>query len=649
MTQDRRKIFHRLATLEEASSMLIALATHLPQPEKVGVIQAFGRVLSRTLYSRIDLPPFDRAEMDGYAVVSSDTEGASETAPIRLRVVGRIDAGSVHRGEVGAGSCVEIATGAPVPRGADAVLMVEHTSRAGDLVEVYKPVTPGENVAHTGSDLEIGEAVLRKGAAIGVREVALLSAAGFEEVEVYAKPKVGIISTGNELVEPGGELPPGKIYDVNSKMLWAAVADAGGVAVFIGRVGDELEKIKNCIIEAIGSTDLILISGGTSAGTGDAVYKAIGDLCDPGILAHGLNIKPGKPTIIAAHKGKAVIGLPGYPVSALMVFNQIVRPLIQRMAMAKGRSERVSEAKLTQRVNAAKGRRWFLPVHMLRGNEERAYPILASSGAVGTLARADGYIVVPEGIEYIEGGESVQVRLFAEPESKEALIVMGSHCLALDLLIETLFEEKGISTRSLNVGSLSGLNAVARGECDIAGIHLLDEGTMTYNTQFVNRAKLPEWSLVKGYRRAQGIAIPRGNPKGVTGLRDLLRGNLIFANRNRGSGTRILTDHMLKTIADELGIEFRDLVGRIRGYRSEFKTHSSVAAAVRQGRADIGVCVKGAAAAYGLDFIPIADEEYDFVINPEVKDKEEVKEFVSCLRSKRFRERLEKLEGYTLL
>ncbi|MDH7555695.1 MAG: molybdopterin biosynthesis protein [Candidatus Methanosuratincola sp.] len=646
MTRDERKIFHRLATLEEASIMLSGLATHLPEPEKVGLSQAFGRVLSRTLYSKIDLPPFDRAEMDGYAVLSSDTEGASETAPLRLRVVGRVDAGSAYRGEVAGGSCVEIATGAPVPRGADAVLMVEHTSRSGDFIEVYKPVTPGENIAHTGSDLEIGEAVLRKGAVIGVREVALLSAAGFGEVEVYGKPKVGIISTGNELVEPGLELPPGKIYDVNSQMLGAAVAEAGGTPSFVRRVGDDLETIKGRIAAAIDGTDLVLISGGTSAGLGDAVYRAIGELCDPGIVAHGLKIKPGKPTVIATHKGKAVIGLPGYPVSALMVFNQIVRPLIQRMTMVKGRSERVVEAALTQRVNSAKGRRWFLPVHLLGGDGQRAYPIFASSGAVGTLARADGYIVVPEDIEYIEGGEGVKVRLFGDPETKDGLVVMGSHCPALDLLLEMLFEEKGISARALNVGSLGGLNAVARGECDLAGIHLLDEATMTYNTQFVRRAGLPDWSLVKGYRRTQGIAIPKGNPKGVTGLRDLIRRDLIFANRNRGSGTRVLTDRMLKVIADELGLDFRDLVGRIRGYRSEFKTHSSVAAAVGQGRADLGVCVKGAAVAYGLDFIPIADEEYDFVINPECKEKEEVKEFLGCLRSNRFREMAEKLEGY---
>ncbi|MEM4657368.1 MAG: molybdopterin biosynthesis protein [Candidatus Methanosuratincola sp.] len=647
MKADDRRIFHRLVTLEDASRMLMDKVTHTPDQERVLISQAFGRILAKTVYSRIDLPPFDRAEMDGYAVVSSDTEGASENTPLRIRVVGRVDAGSTFRGEVIDGSCVEIATGAPLPRGADAVLMVEYTSRHDDFIDVYKAVTPGENVAHAGSDLEIGEVVLRRGSFIGTREVALLSAAGLGEVEVYGKPKIGIISTGNELVEPGLELSPGKIYDVNSQMLMAAVAEAGGLPSFIERVGDNPEEIKRALRAAIDSMDLILISGGTSAGLGDSVYKAIGDLCDPGILAHGLKIKPGKPTVLAVHKGKAVIGLPGYPVSALMVFSQLVKPLIQRMSMVKGRSEIVTQAEITQRVNASKGRKWFLPVHVLKGRREKAYPIIASSGAVGTLARADGYVVLPEDVEYIERGEVVKIRLFGEQEIKEDLLVMGSHCPALDLLLETLFEKRGISARALNVGSMGGLTAVARGECDLAGIHLLDEETLTYNKQHVRRAGLPDWCLVKGYRRAQGIAIQRGNPKGVKGLQDLIRGDLIFANRNRGSGTRILTDRMLKGISDELGLEFKDLVARIRGYRSEFKTHSSVAAAVCQGRADLGVCVKGAAVAYGLDFIPLADEEYDFVVNPESKDKDSVKEFISCLRSESFRENATRLDGFT--
>lgn len=647
MNGDGRKVFHRLATIEEAARMLEEAATHVPEPERVRLDQALGRVISKTVYSGIDLPPFDRAEMDGYAVVSSDTDGASETAPLRLRVVGRVDAGSAYAGEVPNGCCVEIATGAPIPRGADAVLMVEYTSRSDGFIEVYKPVTPGENVAYAGSDLEIGEVVLRKGSTVGVREVALLASTGVREVEVYGRPKVGIISTGNEIVEPGSKLCPGKVYDVNSHMLEAAVREAGGIPLSFGRVGDDMEAIRVGLESALNGTDLILISGGTSAGLGDVVYRAIGGLCDPGILAHGLHIKPGKPTVIAAHMGKAVIGLPGYPVSALMVFNQIVKPLIHRISMAKGKGERTLEARLTQRVNGAKGRRWFLTVHVLNGVEEKAYPVFASSGAIGTLARADGYIVVPEDLEYIERDEMVQVRLFGDHEDKEDLVLMGSHCPALDILLEVLFEEEGISARALNVGSMGGLSSVARGECDLAGIHLLDEETMTYNAPFVRRAGLPDWCLVKGYRRRQGIAIPKGNPKGITGLRDLIREDLIFANRNRGSGTRILTDRLLKGIAQELGIEFKNLVGKIRGYRSEFKTHSSVAAAVGQGRADLGVCVESAAAAYGLEFIPIGDEEYDFVINPASKDKRAVREFLGCLRSKKFKEMARKLKGFS--
>lgn len=646
MNEGKRKIFHRLATIEEAIRVLDEEAVHLPGEEEVPVGSALWRVASRTHYSKVNLPPFDRAEMDGYALISSDTEGASDATPSRLRVIGRVDAGQTYHGEIERGSCVEIATGAPVPRGADAVVMVENTSKSGKVVEVYRPVTPGENIAHAGSDVEAGEAVLRKGTMIGVREVAILSAAGLASVRVYRKPRVGIISTGNELAEPGFELEPGKVYDANSRMLSAAVIEAGGEPAYFGLVPDDMDRVKGAVAQALESSDLVLISGGTSAGLGDVVYRALEEVCVPGIRIHGLQIKPGKPTVIAIHGGKAVIGLPGYPVSALMVFNQIVRPLISKVSKAKSSKDRALKGSLAQRVNGAKGRRWFLPVHMLGGSPARVYPILSSSGAVGTLSKADGYIVIPEDAEYLKEGDEVQVSLFGEFKD-EGLVIMGSHCPALDQLLELLYEREGITSRMLNVGSLAGLSAVARGECDLAGVHLLDEESMAYNLPFVRKAGLPESCLVKGYKRMQGIALPKGNPKNVSGIEDLLRGDLIFANRNRGSGTRILTDRLLRELADKKGIDFRELVSRIKGYRTESKTHSSVAAAVSQGRADLGICIKSAADAYGLDFIPLAEEEYDFVISPKSLEKGPVRGFLECLRSEAFRDVIRSLPGYS--
>ncbi|MDI9644629.1 MAG: molybdopterin biosynthesis protein [Candidatus Verstraetearchaeota archaeon] len=644
---DTRRVFHKLATVEEALSALEGRIRALECEETVPTRSAIWRVASKTVFSQVDLPPFDRAEMDGYAVVSSDLEGASEISPKKLVVLGRVDAGGAFPGEVVRGGCVEIATGAQVPRGADSVLMVEYTSKSGGDVEVYKPVTPGENIAYAGSDIERGEILLRKGTVIGVEEVALLSAAGVAEISVYRKPRVGILSTGDELIEPGSLLSAGKIYDANSNMLMASVQEAGGDPVFVGRAKDELEEIRGLLKAALEVSDLVLISGGTSAGLGDIVYKVLEE-CDPGVIVHGLQVKPGKPTVIALDNGKPVIGLPGYPVSALMIFNQIVRPLIQRMGgIARSGGQRLG-GRLAQRVNAAKGKRWFLPVHILRGEGIRVYPIFSGSGAIGTMARADGYITLREGTEYLEEGEEVEVSLFRSQFQIEGLVIMGSHCPALDSLLELIFEKEGIRSKAINVGSMAGLSAVVRGECDLAGVHLLDEATMVYNAPFVKRAGLPDWCLVRGYRRLQGIAVPSGNPKGIRCLRDIIGSDLIFANRNRGSGTRVLTDRILNEIATKEGIHFSKLVSGIRGYRMEARTHSSVAAAVYSGKADLGVCIKTAADAYGLDFIPIAEEEYDFVANPQSYEKYEVKKFIEYLGSDLFNEKLRELGGYSM-
>jgi len=648
LAEGRRKIFHRLLTIEEASEALLRNARAETGCERIGLNCAEGRVLAESVFSRVDLPPFDRAEMDGYAVASADLEGASDQAPVRLKVVGRIGAGEERPGAVGRGECAEIATGAPMPRGADAVVMVEYTEAGGGgSVMIFRSVTPGENVSSTGSDVQIGEMVLREGVLLGTREIGMLAAAGIGEVVVVRRPLVGIISTGNELVDAGEALSLGRIYDANSPALEAAVAEAGGVARRLGRVKDDFRSTKDAIEGAVRECDVVLVSGGTSAGAGDLVYKVLGSM-DPGILVHGLNVKPGKPTVVAADGGKPVFGLPGYPVSALIIFDQLVRPYLERLGRRPRRTGSTLRGRLSLRVNSAKGRRWFLPVHVLRteGGEASVYPIFASSGAIATLARADGYTVVGEGTEFLDAGEVVEVNLF-EKEIPD-LTVMGSHCPGLDILLKIAFERGGIRTKTANVGSLGGLNAIARGEADIAGVHLLDEETLQYNRTFVKDAGLPPESLVKGYRRLQGIIVRKGNPKRITGMADLLREGVVMVNRNRGSGTRALIDHFFREIAEAEGVGLGDLTRGISGYRFEAKTHSAVAAAVSQGRADAGVGVKSAAAAYGLDFIPLAEEEYDFIINPRSREKRPVKAFLEYLRSDDFREALKSLPGYSI-
>ena len=644
-----RKIFHRLATIEETKEILFKNALNNIGTEKVRLDQADGRVLAESVFSGVDLPPFDRAEMDGFAVLSEDLEGASEQRPVKLKVTGNIGAGEPSLREVRRRECVEIATGAPMPRGADSVVMVEYTERVKGYVKIFKGTTPGENVASAGSDIQVGEMVLRKGTVLGTREVGILAAVGMKEAAVVRRAKVGIISTGDELVDPGDTLSFGRIYDINSSSLMVAVREAGGEAQYLGRAKDDYDKIKRRITDGLRRCDVLIVSGGTSAGTGDLVYRVLEDVCDKGILVHGLHVKPGKPTIIAADKGKLVFGLPGYPVSALIIFDQIVRPYLERLGRRSPTVRGVLRGRLVERVNAARGRRWFLPVHVIRrGDRNSIYPILSSSGAIGTLAKADGYIVVGEDAEFIDSGEEVAVNLFFESGVSADLTVMGSHCPGLDLLLELLFRREGIRSKTANIGSLGGLGAVARGEADVAGIHLLDEKSLKYNEPYVIKAGLPKGSFIKGYRRLQGIMVKKGNPKRVRNLKDILRGDIIFVNRNRGSGTRVLTDHLLRAIAKEGGVDFAELTKGIKGYRWEAKTHSAVAAAVHQGRADAGVGVKSVARAYGLDFIPIGYEEYDFVVSPESREKDAVKVFLGYLRSEDFKRLLERLPGYTV-
>jgi putative molybdopterin biosynthesis protein len=341
--------------------------------------------------------------------------------------------------------------------------MVEYTSRRGGTVTFFRGVAPSENVASSGSDVQIGEMVLRQGTAIGPREVAILSAIGLASVQVFRRPRVGIISTGDELVPPGAALSFGKIYDVNSTSLIAAVEEAGGEGIYYDHADDDYAGIKSAIEDAVKEFDLVLISGGTSAGTGDLVYRVLEDICTPGILVHGLRVKPGKPTIIASHNGKAVIGLPGYPVSALMIFDQLVKPFIELVAGNSARPAHLQRGHLAQRVNGAKGRRWLLPVHVINSRESPVvYPIIASSGATSALAKADGYVVISEDDEYVDAGEEVVVRLFPG-ERRPDLVIMGSHCPGLDILLQMLYRQGGTRAKTANIGSQGGFAAVSRG------------------------------------------------------------------------------------------------------------------------------------------------------------------------------------------
>ena len=361
-----RKIFHKLLSIEEAKKII--WESIQPKPigiENIEITNANGRILAEDIYAPIDLPPFDRSKMDGFAVIAEDTYYADEDNPITLKVIDEIEPGETPKKEVKKGTAIEISTGAPIPPGANAVIMVEYTEKDGDKVKIYRAAAIGENIVFTGSDITIGQKILRKGETLGRIEIGVLAAMGIKRIKVYKKPRIAIISTGNELTSPGRSLEPYRIYDTNTYSIANAVLEIGGKPLIYGPIKDEEEKIKEILIRTQKETDLTLISGGTSAGIGDLVYRVINKLGEPGIIIHGIKIKPGKPTIVAIIDEKPIIGLPGWPVSSLMIFNLIVEPIIRRILGKKEEEKERERMKIAKRIIPSKGRTNLIPISII--------------------------------------------------------------------------------------------------------------------------------------------------------------------------------------------------------------------------------------------------------------------------------------------
>jgi putative molybdopterin biosynthesis protein len=636
-----RKVFRTLVTVEDALAELYKYFKPMPASvDEVLACEAIGRILAQDVVSQIDVPGFDRAAMDGYAVIAEDTFGADEDNPKRVHLAGRCEAGQQISISIKKGEAVEISTGAPVPRGSDAVVMVEHTRRANSMIEIFRPVVPGENVSAAGSDIMAGELILRKGETITPREIGVLAALGAEKVKVFGKPRVAILSTGNELIAPGASLAYAKVYDINASAIAASVIECGGDPVNLGIVPDEQAIMEEKLRRALQEADMVLTSGSTSAGAGDLVYRIIDNLGKPGVIVHGISVKPGKPALVAVVEGKPLIGLPGYPTSALMIFHALVAPVLRSMSGLARRAAVVLDAKLAFKVMSAKGRRELLPVHLTQASsgEYLAYPAMGGSGAITSFSLSDGFIDIPDTVEFLEEGEQVRVSLFGTGLNLADLVVIGSHCVGIDVLIGVVREHTpGFVAKVINTGSLGGLHAVKRGEADVAGVHLLDEPTGEYNIPFYHRFGLKGKAvLVRGYMREQGFLLPKDNPERIRNFDDLLARKLSLINRNRGSGTRILVDFHLSKIAASRGIRLDELTSQIQGYTSEAKSHSAVAAAVAHGRVDVGVGIRTVAETYGLDFVKIGDESFDFLLPKDRLDKPAVRSFLAALKSKEF-------------
>lgn len=634
-----RKIFRDLTSVEDAREKFYTYAK--PQmlgEEIIPLWDALTRVLTEDIHSPVNVPPFDRASMDGFAVLASDLLGAEEGNPIMLKVVGEVAAGYVHAGIIEKGKCAEISTGAPMPSGTDSVVMVEYSKREGDTVYLTTTVTPGENVMASGADIQMGERILSGGTILSSRELAVLAAMGIKYISVIKKPRIAIISSGDEIVALGEKLLPGKLHDINSTAIATNIIENGGDPIYLGIVTDQYEETENKLKMELGKYDLILISGGTSAGMGDMLYEIIDKLGSPGLLVHGIKVKPGKPTILAVCDGNPIIGLPGFPASALSVYKLFVLPYIRKLAglpaVIPGESVM---AKVKQRFRSVMGRHEFKPVNLVQSEDGFvAYPVPGGSGAITSIALADGFVEIPEDVSFIQAESDVVVTLFSKNIQLPDLQIIGSHCMALARL-QSLFKIKfpQFNSRSINVGSSGGVSAIRRKEAHIAGIHLLGSDG-NYNSEGID----PDDLLIKGYRRKQGFIVKKGNPKQIFTIKDLMREDVRMMNRNPGSGTRILLDLFLKKI----GIE----ESSINGYQNFVRSHYSSAQSVKSDYIDVAIGIENVVDDE-LEFIHLRDEEYDFLISKDMVESDVVKSFISVLQSDDFKNIIKGLKGYEII
>lgn len=631
--QHKRSVYLALVSLEEARARLLQGFDWegLGRVEQVAVAEGLGRITAGPVTALRSAPAYHGAAMDGYAVRAESTFGASEEHPLRL-AVGR--------------EAAPVNTGQALPEWANAVVMIEHVQEPEEsVIEIEGAAFPWQHVRRVGEDVVAGELLLPSGHVLGPADLAALLTAGVYRVGVRGRPRVAILPTGSELVgwqeAEGVDLPPGAIVETNSVLLANLVRAAGGEPRVLPRQPDDLERLQAAIAEAVESdVDLVLVNAGASAGSRDFTVHAVRALGE--VLVHGIQAMPGKPTLVGRVRSKPVVGTPGYPVSAWVCFDELVRLAMARLEGRRPATRARVAAVPARRLASRLGHEEIIRVQLGRvGDRVVAQPLKRGAGVITTMTRADGIVRVGPDCDGYEADTPVEAELLrSREELEDTLIVVGSHDITLDLLADRLPRTReGVRLSASNVGSLGGLIALREGRAHLGGTHLLDPETGEYNVADVRRA-LPSVPvrLVTLAHREQGLILRPGNPKEISRLEDLAREGVSFVNRQAGSGTRVLLDHRLR----QVGLA----PDAIRGYDEEEYTHMAVAVQVASGRADAGLGILAAARALGLDFVPVATERYDLCIPERFWDDPRVMALVALLSDDSFRAEVDALGGY---
>ncbi len=587
--------------------------------DELDVVDALGRVTFEAIYAKISSPTYNASAMDGIAVISKNTEEATETNPLTL---------SLNK------DFIYVNTGNQIVEPFDSVIMIEDVIQLDDgKIQILKAAYPWQHIRQIGEDIVATEMILPSKHKIRPIDLGSLISGGIERIKVYKKPRVGILPTGSEIVEDIKEIEDGKISDSNSKVFEGMVKELGGIANRYRPQVDDYEILKKDVLKGVEENDILIIGAGSSAGTRDYTVKLVEELGEA--IIHGVAMKPGKPTILGIIQGKPVIGIPGYPVSAFLVMDVFVKPLIQKYIGLDEVEVDYIKAQLSRRVVSSLKHKELVRVNLGFVNDKLiATPLASGAGVSMSLVKADGIAIIPRNLEGVEAGERIDVELLRPLSSiRKSLVSIGSHDLIMDVIGDML------DLTSSHVGSFGGIMAIKREECHIAPIHLLDMDTGEYNTSYVKKY-FPnrKMALIKGVQRQQGFIVQKGNPMNIKEFKDLGRDDVVYVNRQKGAGTRVLLDY-------HLGLNKIDW-SQIRGYQRELNTHMSVAAAVKTGSATTGLGVYSAAIAMDLDFVEVAFEDYDFLISYDLLEDERIKRFIEIIKSESFKDILRSLGGY---